>query len=82
MEKFKASPFAYGTLHMPLLWYTTILIERKQATFENGIRSYQIFSRTIPSITELWLISTVISAISILTSAFQTLDRKTEIERT
>ena len=72
----------WNIAHAVALWYTTILIERKQATFENGIRSYQIFSLTVPSITELWLIPTVISAISILIPAFQTLDRKTEIERT
>jgi len=71
----------WNIAHAVALWYTTILIDRKQATFKNGIRAYQIFSLTVPSITELWtLIPTVISAIRILTPAFHTLDRKTEIE--
>ncbi|KAK6947174.1 ABC transporter type 1, transmembrane domain [Dillenia turbinata] len=63
------------------LWYTTVLIDQHQASFENGIKAYQIFSLTVPSITELWiLIPTVISTINVLTPEFQTLDRKTEIE--
>ncbi|KAA0066393.1 ABC transporter B family member 19-like [Cucumis melo var. makuwa] len=63
------------------LWYTTILVSKRQASFEDGIRSYQIFSLTVPSITELWtLIPTVIKAIDILTPAFHTLDRRTLIE--
>lgn len=71
----------WNIAHAVALWYTTILVDRKQATFENGIRAYQIFSLTVPSITELWtLIPTVISAIGILTPAFHTLDQKTEIE--
>ncbi|KAK3404215.1 hypothetical protein EUGRSUZ_K00531 [Eucalyptus grandis] len=71
----------WNIAHAIALWYTAVLIDRGQATFENGIRSYQIFSLTVPSITELWtLIPTVLSAMSILTPAFQTLDRKTEIE--
>lgn len=71
----------WNIAHAVALWYTTVLVDRKQATFENGIRAYQIFSLTVPSITELWtLIPTVISAISVLTPAFQTLDRETEIE--
>ncbi|XP_061356634.1 ABC transporter B family member 19-like [Gastrolobium bilobum] len=71
----------WNIAHAVALWYTTILVERRQASFKNGIRSYQIFSLTIPSITELYtLIPTVISAINILTPAFKTLDRKTEIE--
>ncbi|KAK9293362.1 hypothetical protein L1049_021354 [Liquidambar formosana] len=71
----------WNIAHAVALWYTTILVDRKQSTFQNGIRSYQIFSLTVPSITELWtLIPTVISAISILTPAFQTLDRITEID--
>jgi ATP-binding cassette, subfamily B (MDR/TAP), member 1 len=43
----------WNIAHAVALWYTTILAERKQATFENSIRSYQIFSLTVPSITEL-----------------------------
>ncbi|KAL8538298.1 hypothetical protein ACS0TY_000322 [Phlomoides rotata] len=75
------SLFLLSTANAVALWYTTILVERKQASFEDGIRSYQIFSLTIPSITELWtLIPNVLSAISILTPVFQTLDRETEIE--
>lgn len=71
----------WNIAHAVALWYTTILVERRQASFVNGIRSYQIFSLTVPSITELWtLIPTVFSAISILTPAFHTLDRQTEIE--
>lgn len=71
----------WNIAHAVALWYTTVLVDRKQATFKDGIRSYQIFSLTVPSITELWtLIPTVISAISVLTPAFKTLDRKTEIE--
>ena len=63
------------------LWYTTVLVGKDQATFENGLRAYQIFSLTVPSITELWtLIPTVISATGVLTPAFQTLDQKTEID--
>ncbi|XP_024030607.1 ABC transporter B family member 19 [Morus notabilis] len=70
----------WNIAHAVALWYTTILVHRNQASFEDGIRSYQIFSLTVPSITELWtLLPTVISAISVLTPAFQTLDRKTEI---
>ncbi|RLM60881.1 ABC transporter B family member 19-like [Panicum miliaceum] len=62
------------------LWYTTVLVQRKQASFENSIRSYQIFSLTVPSITELWtLIPMVMSAIAILNPAFDTLERETEI---
>ncbi|CAK9315635.1 unnamed protein product [Citrullus colocynthis] len=60
------------------LWYTTILVHKRQASSEDGIRSYQIFSLTVPSITELWtLIPTVIKAIGILTPAFHILDRRT-----
>lgn len=71
----------WNIAHAVALTYTKILVDKKQATFENGIRSYQIFSLTVPSITELWtLIPTVISAISVLTPAFQTLDRETKIE--
>lgn len=71
----------WNIAHAIALWYTTILVHKRQASFEDGIRSYQIFSLTVPSITELWtLIPTVISAISILTPAFHTLDRKTLIE--
>ncbi|XP_012089551.2 ABC transporter B family member 19 isoform X2 [Jatropha curcas] len=71
----------WNIAHAVALWYTTRLVERHQASFEDGIRSYQIFSLTIPSITELWtLIPTVISAISVLTPVFETLDRETEIE--
>lgn len=71
----------WNIAHAVALWYTTILVERRQSTFEDGIRSYQIFSLTVPSITELWtLIPNVLSAISILTPVFQTLDRETEIE--
>ncbi|KAK4433214.1 ABC transporter B family member 19 [Sesamum alatum] len=71
----------WNIAHAVALWYTTILVDRGQASFEDGIRSYQIFSLTVPSITELWtLIPTVFSAISILTPVFQTLDRQTEIE--
>ncbi|KAL5719329.1 ABC-type xenobiotic transporter [Ranunculus cassubicifolius] len=67
--------------HAVALWYTTVLVDKQISTFENGIRAYQIFSLTVPSITELWtLIPTVISAISVLTPAFNALDRKTEIE--
>lgn len=71
----------WNIAHAVALWYTTILVERRQASFEDGIRSYQIFSLTVPSITELWtLIPTVFSAISILTPVFETLNRQTEIE--
>lgn len=71
----------WNIAHAVALWYTTHLVKKHQASFEDGIRSYQIFSLTVPSITELWtLIPTVISAISVLTPAFQTLDRDTEIE--
>ncbi|KAM7266878.1 hypothetical protein ACFE04_009044 [Oxalis oulophora] len=71
----------WNIAHAVALWYTAILIRRHQASFKNGIRAYQIFSLTVPSITELWtLIPTVISAISILTPAFETLDRRTKIE--
>ncbi|KAI4306591.1 hypothetical protein L6164_029852 [Bauhinia variegata] len=70
----------WNIAHAVALWYTTILVDRGQAKFENGIRAYQIFSLTVPSITELYtLIPTVISAINILTPAFRTLDYKTKI---
>ncbi|XP_076946173.1 ABC transporter B family member 19-like isoform X2 [Bidens hawaiensis] len=71
----------WNIAHAVALWYSTVLVEKKQASFEDGIRSYQIFSLTVPSITELWtLIPTVISAVNVLTPVFQTLDRRTEIE--
>ncbi|KAI3985522.1 hypothetical protein MKX01_033836 [Papaver californicum] len=71
----------WNIAHAVALWYTTILVERKQSSFEDGIRSYQIFSLTVPSITELWmLIPNVITTIRVLKPVFQTLDRKTEIE--
>lgn len=71
----------WNIAHAVALWYTTILVDRGQAKFEDGIRAYQIFSLTVPSITELYtLIPTVVTAINILTPAFQTLDHKTEIE--
>ncbi|KAL2550887.1 ABC transporter B family member 14 [Forsythia ovata] len=71
----------WNIAHAVALWYTTVLVDRNQATFENGIRSYQIFSLTVPSITELWtLIPTVFSAISVLTPVYQTIDRQTEID--
>ncbi|CAK7324319.1 unnamed protein product [Dovyalis caffra] len=71
----------WNIAHAVALWYTTHLVDKHQATFLDSIRSYQIFSLTVPSITELWtLIPTVISAIGVLTPAFETLDRKTEIE--
>ncbi|MED6209404.1 hypothetical protein PIB30_054346 [Stylosanthes scabra] len=92
MRKYRNESIKYGIVqgfslclwniaHAVALWYTTILVERHQASFKNGIRAYQIFSLTVPSITELYtLIPTVISAIKVLTPAFETLDRKTEIE--
>lgn len=71
----------WNIAHAVALWYTTVLVRKHQASFENSIRSYQIFSLTVPSITELWtLIPTVFSAISVLTPVFQTIDRQTEIE--
>jgi ATP-binding cassette subfamily B (MDR/TAP) protein 1 len=70
----------WNIAHAVALWYTTVLVQRKQATFENSIRSYQIFSLTVPSITELWtLIPMVMSAITILNPAFDMLDRETQI---
>jgi ATP-binding cassette, subfamily B (MDR/TAP), member 1 len=70
----------WNIAHAVALWCTTILVERKQATFENSIRSYQIFSLTVPSVTELWtLIPMVMSAIAILNPAFNMLDRETQI---
>ncbi|KAI3870854.1 hypothetical protein MKX03_013745 [Papaver bracteatum] len=71
----------WNIAHAVALWYTTVLVERKQSSFEDGIRSYQIFSLTVPSITELWmLIPNVIATTRVLKPVFQTLDRKTEIE--
>ncbi|PPE00630.1 hypothetical protein GOBAR_DD02354 [Gossypium barbadense] len=71
----------WNIAHAVALWYTTILVSKHQSRFEDGIGSYQIFSLTVPSITELWmLIPAVISIINVLTPAFKTLDRKTEIE--
>ncbi|GAA0149865.1 ATP-binding cassette [Lithospermum erythrorhizon] len=70
----------WNIAHAIALWYTTILVNKQQARFEDGVRAYQIFSVTVPSITELWtLIPAVFSAIGTLTPAYQTLDRKTEI---
>lgn len=43
----------WNIAHAVALWYTAVLVDRGQATFENGIRSYQIFSLKVPSITEL-----------------------------
>ncbi|RRT74716.1 hypothetical protein B296_00016471 [Ensete ventricosum] len=74
------SLFLWNVAHAVALWYTTILVDKNQSSFEDGIRSYQIFSFTVPSITELWtLIPTVVSAISILKPAFDILDRETRI---
>ncbi|KAI3955480.1 hypothetical protein MKW92_006772 [Papaver armeniacum] len=57
----------WNIAHAVALWYTTVLVERKQSSFEDGIRSYQIFSLTVPSITELWmLIPNVIATIRVL----------------
>nr|GLL28291.1 ABC transporter B family member 19-like [Ipomoea trifida] len=71
----------WNIAHAVALWYTTLLVQRNQSSFLNAIRSYQIFSLTVPSITELWtLIPTVLSAIGILKPVFQTLDRRTQIE--
>ncbi|KAJ6969480.1 hypothetical protein NC653_034109 [Populus alba x Populus x berolinensis] len=71
----------WNIAHAVALWYATHLVDKHQATFLDGIRSYQIFSLTVPSITELWtLIPTVISAIGVLAPAFETLDRETEIQ--
>ncbi|KAK9093654.1 hypothetical protein Scep_025123 [Stephania cephalantha] len=71
----------WNIAHAVALWYTAKLIQRDQATFRDGIRSYQIFSLTVPSITELWtLIPTVVAAMGVLRPAFSTLDRKTEID--
>uniref|UniRef100_A0A0E0QEF7 MDR-like ABC transporter n=1 Tax=Oryza rufipogon TaxID=4529 RepID=A0A0E0QEF7_ORYRU len=70
----------WNIAHAVALWYTTVLVQRKQASFENSIRSYQIFSLTVPSITELWtLIPMVMSAIAVLNPAFEMLDRDTQI---
>ncbi|KAF8669995.1 hypothetical protein HU200_051180 [Digitaria exilis] len=91
LKKTKIESMKYGVIqgislclwniaHAVALWYTTVLVQRKQASFENSIRSYQIFSLTVPSITELWtLIPMVMSAIAILNPAFDTLDRETQI---
>lgn len=70
----------WNIAHAVALWYTTVLVKKEQATFKDGIRSYQIFSLTVPSITELWtLIPMVMSAINILKPVFQILDRETQI---
>lgn len=70
----------WNIAHAVALWYTTVLVKKKQATFKDGIRSYQIFSLTVPSITELWtLIPMVMSAINILKPVFEILDRETQI---
>ncbi|CAI9087028.1 OLC1v1020991C1 [Oldenlandia corymbosa var. corymbosa] len=37
----------WNIAHAVALWYTTLLVQRRQATFEDGIRSYQIFSLTV-----------------------------------
>nr|TKW08941.1 hypothetical protein SEVIR_6G057900v2 [Setaria viridis] len=91
LKKTKIESMKYGVIqgislclwniaHAVALWYTTVLVQRKQASFENSIRSYQIFSLTVPSITELWtLIPMVMSAIAILNPTFDTLDRETQI---
>ncbi|KAM3190904.1 hypothetical protein ACQJBY_068710 [Aegilops geniculata] len=66
--------------HAIALSYTIVLLDRKLATFENCVRSYQAFAMTIPSITELWsLIPMVMSAIVILDPALDILDRETQI---
>lgn len=66
--------------HAIALSYTIVLLERKLATFENCVRSYQAFAMTIPSITELWsLIPMIMSAIAILDPALDILDRETQI---
>nr|KJB79782.1 hypothetical protein B456_013G066600 [Gossypium raimondii] len=85
-----ASEFASNIRTIALFCHEEHILEKarmsleepmKRSKKENGIRSYQIFSLTVPSITELWmLIPTVISTINVLTPAFKTLDRKIEIE--
>ncbi|KAH9321735.1 hypothetical protein KI387_016374 [Taxus chinensis] len=58
----------WNVAHAVALLYTTILVEKQQATFVNGIRAYQLFSLTVPSITELWTtIPAVFRAIKVLT---------------
>ncbi|KAK3042795.1 hypothetical protein RJ639_001068 [Escallonia herrerae] len=36
----------WNIAHAVALWYTTVLVKRRQAKFEDGIRAYQIFSLT------------------------------------
>ncbi|TYH33582.1 hypothetical protein ES332_D13G069200v1 [Gossypium tomentosum] len=79
------SEFAANIRTIALFCHEEHILEKArikhQSRFEDGIGSYQIFSLTVPSITELWmLIPAVISIINVLTPAFKTLDRKTEIE--
>lgn len=70
----------WNITHAVALWYTTMLIDRGWLTFENGIRSYQIFLLMVPSIKELWtLIPAVISTVGVLTLAFETFDQRIEI---
>jgi ATP-binding cassette subfamily B (MDR/TAP) protein 1 len=66
--------------HAIALSYTIVLLDKRLATFENCVRSYQAFAMTISSITELWsLIPMVLSAIAILDPALDILDRETQI---
>ncbi|KAK3042011.1 hypothetical protein RJ639_001713, partial [Escallonia herrerae] len=36
----------WNIAHAVALWYTTVLVKKRQAKFEDGIRAYQIFSLT------------------------------------
>ncbi|KAJ6976408.1 hypothetical protein NC653_028514 [Populus alba x Populus x berolinensis] len=65
------SPCSWNIAHAAAL--PTHLVDKHQATFEDGLRSYQIFSLAT-------LIPVVISPIGVLTPAFKTLERETEIE--
>lgn len=57
----------WNVAHAIALLYTTILVEKHQAKFVDGIRAYQLFSLTVPSITELWTtIPAVFKAMKVL----------------
>ncbi|XP_059070077.1 ABC transporter B family member 2 isoform X2 [Cryptomeria japonica] len=79
LKKSRLESLKYGTIqgiavclwnvaHAVALLYTTILVDKHQASFKNSVRSYQLFSLTVPSITELWTtIPAVFRAIKVLT---------------
>ncbi|GLJ54828.1 hypothetical protein SUGI_1177560 [Cryptomeria japonica] len=71
----------WNVAHAVALLYTTILLEKHQATFKNSVRAYQLFSLTVPSITELWTtIPAVFRAMKVLSPIMNVLRTNRQID--